>query len=123
MLTKKYILLLLEWYDYRIHRGVAQIARENGWQLNCPKNPVNNVGFLEDWKGDGCIALLECTETLAYFKTHQIPLIDLGLAEHSLPVQRVVTDNEETARLAAEHFRDQGYREIFTLSPGNTKMY
>ena len=123
MLSKKYILLLLEWYDYRIHRGVAQIARENGWQLNCPKNPVNNVGFLEDWRGDGCITLLECTETLAYFKTHQIPLIDLGLAEHGLPVQRVVTDNKETARLAADHFRDQGYREIFTLSPGKTKMY
>ena len=123
MLSKRYILLLLEWYDYRIHRGVAQIARENGWQLNCPKNPVNNAGFLEDWKGDGCIALLECTETLAYFKTHKIPLIDLGLAEHGLPIQRVVTDNQETARLAAEHFRDQGYREIFTLSPGGTKMY
>ncbi|MAI20009.1 MAG: hypothetical protein CMF28_02035 [Kiritimatiellaceae bacterium] len=123
MISQKYILLLLEWYDYRIHKGVAQIAREHGWQLNCPKNPTNNIGFLEDWKGDGCIALLECADTLNYFKTHRIPLIDLGLSDHNLPIQRVVTDNKQTAYLAAEHFRDQGYREVFALSPAGLKMY
>lgn len=116
-------MLLLEWYDYRIHRGVAQVAREAGWQLNCPKAPVNNVGFLTDWKGDGCIALLECTETLGYFRIHRIPLVDLGLGEHHLPIPRVVTDNREIGRLAAEHFRDHGYQEVFVLNPGANRMY
>jgi len=116
-------MLLLEWYDYRIHRGVAQIAREAGWQLNCPKDPVTNEGFLKDWKGDGCIALLQCTDTLAYFRSHKIPLVDLGLGEHKLPVPRVVTDNREIGRMAAEHFRDHGYREVFSLGPGNVQMY
>ncbi|OUX36635.1 MAG: hypothetical protein CBE26_04945 [Kiritimatiellaceae bacterium TMED266] len=123
MISTKHILLLLEWYDYRIHRGVSHIAQKHGWQLNCPKNPTNNVGILEDWKGDGCIALLECAQTLNYFRTHKIPLIDLGLSKHKLPVQRVVTDNQEVARLAAEHFRDQGYREVFALTPTGSEMY
>lgn len=116
-------MLLLEWYDYRIHRGVAQIAREAGWQLNCLKDPVTNTGFLKNWKGDGCIALLQCTETLEYFRTHQIPLVDLGLVDHNLPIPRVVTDNQEIGRLAAEHFRNQGYKEVFALNPGQERMF
>jgi LacI family transcriptional regulator len=123
MIKRKHIMLLLEWYDYRIHRGVAQVAREAGWQLNCPKDPVTNEGFLKDWKGDGCIALLQCTDTLEYFRTHRIPLVDLGLGEHGLPIPRVVTDNRQIGRLAAEHFRDHGYREVFVLGPGNVRMY
>ncbi|VGO17487.1 Xylose operon regulatory protein [Pontiella desulfatans] len=123
MIKRKHIMLLLEWYDYRIHRGVAQVAREAGWQLNCPKDPVTNDGYLKDWKGDGCIALLQCRETLQYFRTHKIPLVDLGLGEHNLPIPRVVTDNREIGRLAAEHFRDHGYREVFALGPGNIRMY
>lgn len=116
-------MLLLEWYDYRIHSGVAQVAREQGWQLNCPKDPVTNEGILKDWKGDGCIALLQGTETLEYFRTHDIPLVDMGLGNHQLPGPRIVTDNESIGRLAAEHFRDQGYKEAFTLRPDGVKMY
>jgi LacI family transcriptional regulator len=123
MLKRKHIMLLLEWYDYRIHRGVAQVAREAGWQLNCPKDPVTNEGFLKNWKGDGCIALLQGTDTLEYFRTHKIPLVDLGLGEHNLPIPRVVTNNMEIGRMAAEHFRDHGYREVFALGPGNIPMY
>ncbi|MGC6424096.1 MAG: substrate-binding domain-containing protein [Lentimonas sp.] len=123
MVKRRHIMLLLEWYDYRIHRGVSRVARECGWQLNCPKDPATNEGILRDWKGDGCIALLQCTETLKYFRSHTIPLVDLGLGDHILPVPRVVTDNQEIGRLAAEHFRDQGYREIFALDPDGVKMY
>jgi LacI family transcriptional regulator len=123
MIRRKHILLLLEWYDYRIHRGVAQVAREAGWQLNCPKDPVTNEGYLKDWKGDGCLALLQCTDTLQYFRTHRIPLVDLGLGEHGLPIPRVVTDNRAIGRVAAEHFRDHGYKEVFALGPGNVRMY
>ena len=123
MLEQKYVLLLLEWYDYRIHRGVARVARKHGWQLNCPKDPVTNEGILKGWKGSGCIALLQCTDTLEYFRSHDIPLVDMGLGDHHLAIPRVVTDNKEIGRLAAEHFRDQGYREVFALNPGGVKMY
>nr|WP_238710347.1 substrate-binding domain-containing protein [Oceanipulchritudo coccoides] len=119
----KHILLLLEWYDYRIHRGVAMIARKYGWQLNCPKDMVANEGFLKDWQGDGCIALLECRDTLDYFWKNNIPLVDLGLHSYKRPVPRVVTDNRQIGRLAAEHFRDHGYREVFTFDHGGKTMF
>ena len=118
----KTLLLLLEWHDYSIHRGVAQVASEEARQLNCPKDPVTNEGFLKDWKRDGCIALLQYTDTLEYFRTHKIPLADLGLGEHKLPVPRIVTDNREIGRMTADHFRDHGCREVFALGPGNVRM-
>lgn len=123
MIKRKHILLLLEWYDYRIHRGVARVAREAGWQLNCLKDVRSNEGLLRGWQGDGCIALLQCTETLDYFRDHNIPLVDLGLGDHDLSIPRVVTDNREIGRLAAEHFRDHGYREVFALAPDAVGMY
>ena len=123
MIEQKYVLLLLEWYDYRIHRGVARVARQHGWQLNCPKDPITNEGILKGWKGSGCIALLQCTDTLEYFRSNNIPLVDMGLGDHNLAIPRVVTDNWEIGRHAAEHFRDQGYREVFALNTGGVKMY
>lgn len=116
-------MLLLEWYDYRIHRGVSKIARQCGWQLNCPKNLAADVGILKNWKGDGCIALLEKDETLGHFQKLNIPLVDMGLRNHQLRVPRIITDNHEIGRLAAEHFRDFGYREVFVIDHGNNAMY
>ncbi|CAI8280826.1 MAG: Xylose operon regulatory protein [Opitutia bacterium UBA7350] len=116
-------MLLLEWYDYRIHRGVAKIARQNGWQLNCPKNLTANEGILKDWNGDGCITLLENDQTLGYLRQLKIPLVDLGLRQHRLKVPRVITDNESIGKLAGEHFRDFGHREVFALNPGKKGMY
>ena len=119
----KRILLLLEWYDYRFHLGVAKVASEAGWQLHYHKDWSNREGFLEDWKGDGCIALLQCTDTLQYFRTYRIPLVDLGLGQHNLSIPRVSPDNREVGRFAAEHFRDRGYREVFVLKTGGLRMY
>ena len=116
-------MLLLEWYDYRIHRGVAKVARQNGWQLNCPKDLAANEGILKDWQGDGCIALLENDQTLEHFRRLKIPLVDLGLRNHKLKIPRVITDNTTIGRMAGEHFRDFGHREIFAVDPGNKAMY
>lgn len=116
-------MLLLEWYDYRIHRGVAKVARQNGWQLNCPKDLAANEGILKDWQGDGCIALLENDETLEHFRRLKIPLVDLGLRNHKLKIPRVITDNAAIGRLAGEHFRDFGHREVFAIHPGEKGMY
>ena len=82
----KQILLLLEWYDYRIHKGIAKMAKELGWVLYCPsKTLANNVNLLEDWDGDGCIALLANKSTIDFFSQYKKPAIDLGLNNHNLP--------------------------------------
>ena len=126
MLKTKHILLLLEWYDYRIHKGVSQMARKYGWQLNCPKNQTSKStqsGILKDWDGDGCIAMIECDETFNYLSDKNIPLVDLGLRNHQIPIPRMITDNEKIGELAAEHLREFGHKEIFVLDPGDNDMF
>ena len=126
MLKPKHILLLLEWYDYRIHKGVAEMARKYGWQLNCPKNKYSlssKSGILKDWDGDGCIAMIESDETFEYLRTKNIPLIDLGLRDHQIPIPRMITDNEKIGKLAAEHLREFGHKEIFVIDHGKNMMF
>ena len=126
MLKTKHILLLLEWYDYRIHKGVAQMARKYGWHLDCPKNQSSislKSGILKDWDGDGCIAMIESNETFEYLSNKNLPIVDLGLRTHKLPVYRMATDNEKIGLLAAEHFRDFGHKEIFVLDHGKNPMF
>ena len=119
------ILLLLEWYDYRIHKGVGNIAKKEGWLLYCPsKTTADSIEILESWNGDGCIALFANQDTISYFSKEKInlPTIDIGLSDHGIKLNRVVTDNKEVMRLAVNHIIDQGYKEIFTVSPGDNKM-
>ena len=126
MIKTKHILLLLEWYDYRIHKGVAQMARKYGWHLDCPKNQSSislKSGILKDWDGDGCIAMIESNETFEYLENKNIPIVDLGLRTHKNPVFRMTTDNEKIGMMAAEHLRDFGHKEIFVLDHGKNPMY
>jgi hypothetical protein len=61
----KHILLLLTWYDYRLHRGAAEVAREAGWHLICPKSVEESRRILAGWQGDGCVAVYDHPKTLA----------------------------------------------------------
>lgn len=127
MNKNRQILLLLEWYDYRIHQGVANIAKDEGWFLYCPsKSGANSKEVLDYWDGDGCILLLANQETIDFIKDSKkmisTPTVDFGLYDLRRDINRVVPDNQEVIRLAVDHFRDQGYKEIFTVSPGDNQM-
>lgn len=119
----KHILLLLRWYDYRTHRGVAQVAQEAGWHLICPKGVEDSRRILQGWRGDGCISVFDMPEPLEYFHSLHIPIVDLGLAELNIQLPRVATNNWEIGRLAAEHFLDRGYREVSALSPRGVPVF
>jgi LacI family transcriptional regulator len=120
------ILLLLEQYDYRIHRGVAQVAREQGWELVFQNESKLSPRLLEDLEHrqiDGGIVLLQTDEMVNQLEEAGIPLVDLNHRELIRNVTRVVTDNERIGKLASEHFRELGYREILILNPGENPMY
>lgn len=119
----KHILLLLTWYDYRTHRGVAEVAREAGWHLICPKSIVEARRILDGWQGHGCVALYDMPETLKHLHTQRVPTVELGLTPLDFNVPRVVTDNQQVGRLAAEHFLDHGYREVFVANPHGIPVF
>lgn len=121
----RHILLLLDWYDYRIHHGVAEVAKEAGWHLMCPKSTAEARQLLSGWRGDGCISLIDRSEDVEDLGLQNIPVVDLGLGllRHDLAVVRVVTDNWEIGRLAARHFLDRGFRELFVWPPQGVPMF
>jgi DNA-binding LacI/PurR family transcriptional regulator len=81
----KHILLLLTWYDYRLHRGVAEVAREAGWHLICPKSVEESRRILAGWQGDGCVAVYDHPRTLHDLHTRRIPTVELASRRSTSP--------------------------------------
>lgn len=117
------IIFALDWYDYRIHQGVVNVARENGWSLLFLQNSFRSSAVPAAWRGDGAITLIHSAETYQFFHKHKIPVVDLGLNNHGLDIPRVVTDNIEVGRLAAEHFLERGFTHFYALSTNNIQMF
>jgi LacI family transcriptional regulator len=117
------IILALDWYDYRIHQGVVNVARDNGWSLLFLQNSFRSNAVPAGWRGDGAITLIHSAETYQFFKTHNIPVVDLGLNNHGLAIPRVVTDNELVGQMAAEHFLERGFTNFYALSTNNIQMF
>ena len=54
---KKRVLLVMGWYDYRLHRGIANYAEQHGWQADCGPWRSGNPRGGTSWRpffGAGC---------------------------------------------------------------------
>lgn len=113
--NRKRVLLAMDYYDYQVHKGVAKVARKNGWRLVCRQSSPYLPSVPEDWSGDGVITLI-CTEkTKTTLSKLSCPMVDLGLSDHGLSLHRVVTDNESISKLAARHFIERGFSTFVEL--------
>jgi LacI family transcriptional regulator len=101
--------MALEWYDVKIHEGIAHYAKEAGWILDASMARTNTMP--ESWTGDGVITLLneENSKFLPYIKALNLPTIGIGYAlQDHYPV--VVGDHAKTGALAAQHFLDRNFK-------------
>lgn len=107
--VSKHVLMVLGSYDQSAHEGIARYAGEQGWHLNV--SILKDFQLPDAWKGDGIITSLNNSRALEDFicKT-QVPVVDLSLWRMDLPLPRVVVDNAQIGRLAAQHFLDLGYQ-------------
>jgi len=106
---QKRVLLVMGWYDYRLHRGIARYAVEHGWHL-CPDTTKERV-IPWGWEGDGILAWLGAGDDLAEYvvQAHK-PTVDFSFRRSYLAFPRVLVDHAAAARLAAEHFLARGLR-------------
>lgn len=114
------VLMALEWYDSKIHEGIAQYAKEAGWILDASMARTNTMP--EKWEGDGVITLLheENSKYMPYIQALSLPTVGIGysLQDH-YPV--LVGDHEKTGALAAEHFLDRNFQNfVFVFFDHNT---
>ena len=48
------VLLALQWYDRRLHEGVARYGHEHGWRVDASMTVFPRVDHA--WRGDGILA-------------------------------------------------------------------
>jgi LacI family transcriptional regulator len=105
---RKRVLVLLAWYATDVFRGIARFARDAGWILDSSYERTGEVP--DGWRGDGIIGALGVHPEVDRLATHgKIPFVNIG---YSLPevAPSVSADQTAVARLAANHFRNRGFR-------------
>ena len=120
---RKSVLLALGWYVQEIVLGVVRYARQSGWQLNDIMS--HNGAVPSGWKGDGIITLLERRqdqERIDFVLGSGVPVVDLSDQLPDLPIPRVLPNNLEIGRLAAEHFIERGFTHMAFLALGDAPV-
>jgi LacI family transcriptional regulator len=115
MKKQKHVLLVLGWYDYRLHKGIAEYAQEHGWHLSA--NLARERVIPWGWQGDGVLAWLGAGDDLVEFvKSVRRPTVDFSLRRPQLHFARVLQDHAHAARLVAAHFQTRGFRNFAFFS-------
>jgi LacI family transcriptional regulator len=130
--VKRNVLLLLGVYYSANHDGIARYAREANWMLD---NMYAHGGLPPTWwPHDGLITLITHPKDYAVFQRFPPrPLVDLSkgwVSNVMSPTMRragrrhprVLNDNLQIARLAAEHFIERGFKHIAFFNFGNFWM-
>jgi LacI family transcriptional regulator len=116
------VLLVLGWYDYRLHRGIEKYAQENGWLLT--EDLAREKVFPWGWEGDGILAWLGAGEDLADFVVAaEKPTVDFSFRRRPLKFARVLEDTSETARVVADHFLSRGFSHFLFYADAPNWIY
>lgn len=109
--NRKRVLLVLQYYDYRHHSGVAKYAAKAGWALEDAYTMIR--GLPPTWDGDGIISFHgPSSEFVEWLKKASVPVVDIGEYEDYSDFPRVTTDALKITRLAVDHFIAHGYKNI-----------
>jgi LacI family transcriptional regulator len=116
------VLLVLGWYDHRLHRGIEKFAQEHGWHLS--EDLVREKVIPWGWDGDGILTWLGAGDDLADFVVRaNKPTVDFSFRRPELHFTRVLEDTTETARLVADHFLSRGFRHFLFYSDSPNWIY
>jgi LacI family transcriptional regulator len=119
---QKRVLLVLGWYDYRLHRGIEKFALEHDWHLS--SNSAREKEIPWGWDGDGILAWLGAGDDLADFvKQTGKPTIDFSFRRPHLRFARVLEDHAHAAQLVAEHFLSRGFTNFMFYSDTDNWSY
>jgi LacI family transcriptional regulator len=116
------VLLVLGWYDYRLHRGIERFAQESGWHLS--EDLAREKVIPWGWDGDGILAWLGEGDDLADFVVQaKKPTVDFSYRRSKLKFARVLEDTTQTARLVADHFLSRGIGNFLFYSDADNWVY
>jgi len=107
--------MLYQNYDQRILRGIAAYVRAHGqWELYVEEELVHKMPDLRQWHGDGMIVNFDDHKAAEAAMKFGKPVVayggGLGWHEEGRGIPYMETDDENIARLAAEHLLHRGLK-------------
>lgn len=110
-------LLVGAWSEYGrgIIEGVWQYAEQHGpWLLEMdPSEPDESTDIPPGWSGDGMIATIQTKRLETKLKALGVPVVNVsGSRRASDYFPRVTSDAKAVVRMAVEHLRDKGLRQV-----------
>jgi LacI family transcriptional regulator len=116
------VLLVLGWYDYRLHCGIEKFAQEHGWHLS--EDLAREKVIPWGWDGDGILTWLGAGDDLADFVVKaKKPTVDFSFRRPQLKFARMLEETTETAQLVANHFLSRGFRHFLFYSDAHNWVY
>lgn len=106
---RKSVLLALDWYVHEINVGVAKYAHDAGWILQDSSAHTHSIPL--GWNGDGIITQITslCAPIMQYIEQSNLPVVILDNHFPEMRYPRVLADNIEIGRLAAEELLSAGH--------------
>jgi LacI family transcriptional regulator len=109
---RRRVLMALGYYDPQLHRGITRFAHEAGWVLD---TSMAHYGVIpHHWRGDGIITILvpERADITSYVRRQDVPVVALYADVPEVCVPRVLLDDRQIGRLAAEHLLERGFSDL-----------
>ncbi len=105
--------LMYQNYDQRVVRGIAAYVQAHAnWSLYVEEELVHKMPDLRSWQGDGLIVNFDDPAAARLAMNIGKPVVGygggLGAYEQGCGIPYFETDDENIARLAAEHLLDRG---------------
>lgn len=115
--SQKSVALLIETstgYGRGLIEGVIEYMKECGhWSVILePDRSDTPPSWLASSRCDGIIARIETDEYGRRLKELGVPVVDLSAARHVPGIPWADTEDHAISRLAVEHFRDRGFRNL-----------
>ena len=121
----KTVAVFLSWFEPRILKGIARLAREKNWVLLLDYAQVHKWSAIPN-KLDGLICLVGPERKPAEFlRKMNVPTVVLGHADEGLMGNkpRVLQNDLACGRLAAEHFLSLGFENFLTIGKKNRTFF
>ncbi|MFM8414188.1 MAG: hypothetical protein ACKOCX_05630, partial [Planctomycetota bacterium] len=104
-------------YDRLIIGGVAQYVREHDpWSLYVEEDPLQKLPDLRRWHGQGIIANFDDRDVARAIEGLSLPIVGVGGGfgwhDPGSGIPYIYTDNEQIARLGAEHLLACGFEQL-----------
>lgn len=112
---RKRVLMLFAYYEHRMHLGLAKYAREANWIVDSQMAHYGRIP--KSWRGDGIltVALPERRDLTSYLRKAEVPIVALTADVKGIATARVILDNVQIGRIAAEHLIQRGFKNLAFL--------